>query len=277
MKNTLLVLLLLVSLYSNAQIVTVMSYNIRLDVASDGENRWDNRKEMLAAQVNQLTPDFMGVQEALPQQMDYLNASLKGYSSIGVARDNGKRDGEFSAIFYNAAKFKVLEQSTFWLSQTPDRVSYGWDAACRRVCTYGLFQNLKTRERIWIFNTHFDHVGNTARLNSAKLILDKIKQVNTNNFPFVLTGDFNLDDDSEAIKLLTMHLNDSRTVAEDISGPVATFNGFDTATPATRRIDYIFTPQKGIAVENFRTIKEAKSNRYPSDHFPIYAELRIKK
>lgn len=276
MKNTLLVLLLSVSLYTNAQIVSVMSYNIRLDVASDGDNRWDNRKEMLAAQVNVLTPDFMGIQEALPHQMDYLNASLKGYNSIGVARDNGKRDGEFSAIFYNAGKFRVLEQSTFWLSQTPDKVSFGWDAACRRVCTYGLFQNLKTKEKIWIFNTHFDHVGNTARLNSAKLILEKIKQVNRNNFPFVLTGDFNLEDDSEAIKLLTAQLNDSRNVAEQISGPVATYNGFESA-PATKRIDYIFVPQKGIAVEHFKTIREQKSNRYPSDHFPIYAELRIKK
>ena len=152
MKKLALIVLLLTVYSNNAQIVTVMSYNIRLDVASDGENRWDNRKEMLAAQVNVLTPDFMGVQEALPQQMDYLNTALKGYNSIGVARDNGKRDGEFSAIFYNASRFKVLEQSTFWLSQTPEKVSFGWDAACRRVCTYGLFQNLKTREKIWVFN-----------------------------------------------------------------------------------------------------------------------------
>mgnify|MGYP000980888119 CR=1 FL=1 len=122
----------------------------------------------------------------------------------------------------------------------------------------------------------FDHVGNTARVNSAKLILEKIKQVNKNNFPFVLTGDFNLEDDSEAIKLLTTHLNDSRSIAEEVSGPAATFNGFENI-PATKRIDYIFVPQKGIAVEHFKTIREQKSNRYPSDHFPVYAELRIKK
>ncbi|MCO6149121.1 endonuclease/exonuclease/phosphatase family protein [Flavobacterium sp. NRK1] len=265
----------LTSIYSNAQIIKVMSYNIRLDVPSDGENRWDNRKEMLADQVLKLSPDFMGVQEALPQQVDYLTITLKDYKYIGVGRDNGIREGEFSAIFYNSAKYRVLQQSTFWLSETPDKVSFGWDAACRRVCTYGLFEDLKTKEKIWIFNTHFDHLGNIARINSAKLILKKIKELNKENLPFALTGDFNLEDDSESIKLISSELNDSKTAAKDVTGPVATFNDFNVTEPATKRIDYIFVPKSGIVVKKYIVLKELKHNRYPSDHFPVYTELKI--
>ncbi|PZR19631.1 MAG: endonuclease/exonuclease/phosphatase [Flavobacterium psychrophilum] len=259
----------------NAQNVTVMSYNIRLDVASDGENRWDNRKEMLNAQVLQKNPDFLGLQEALPQQIDYLNENLKNYKYIGVGRDDGKREGEFSAIFYNASKYKVIEQSTFWLSATPDKVSMGWDAACKRVCTYGLFENLKTKQKLWIFNTHFDHIGNTARQNSAKLILDKIKGLNTNNFPFALTGDFNLEPNSEPVKLITKQLNDSRIVAEEIEGQSATFNGFNMKEQPKIRIDYVFVP-KTVTVNKYETLTDVKYNRYPSDHFPVYVELTVK-
>ena len=270
------VLIGLISFYGNAQTFKVMSYNIRLDVASDGENRWDNRKEMFADQVSKLSPDFMGVQEALPQQVDYISSALKGYKYIGVGRDNGVREGEFSAVFYNAAKYKVLQQSTFWLSETPEKVSFGWDAACRRVCTYGLFENLKTKEKIWIFNTHFDHLGDIARVNSAKLILKKIKELNKDNLPFALTGDFNLEDDSESIKLISSELSDSKTVAKDVSGPVATFNAFKVDEPATKRIDYIFVPKTGIEVKKYKVLKELKHNRYPSDHFPVYVEFKVK-
>lgn len=269
-------LLLMAFINGYSQTVKVMSYNIRLDVASDGENRWDNRKDMLTEQVVKLSPDFMGVQEALPQQMDYLEANLKGYKYVGVGRDNGKREGEFSAIFYNTTKYKVLQQATFWLSETPDVPSFGWDAACRRVCTYGLFENLKTKKQLWIFNTHFDHEGNVARINSAKIILAKIKEVNTQNLPFALTGDFNLEDDSESIKLLAAALSDSKTSAKKTSGPVATFNGFITDKPATKRIDYIFVPKKGVEISDYKVISELKNSRYPSDHFPVYVELKVK-
>jgi len=270
------IILILTFASTTAQNVKVMSYNIRLDVASDGENRWDNRKDMLTAQVLKLSPDFMGVQEALPQQIDYLNSNLKGYKYIGVGRDDGKRDGEFSAIFYNASQYKMLQQSTFWLSETPDKASFGWDAACRRVCTYGLFENSKTKKKIWIFNTHFDHIGDIARINSARMILAKIKEVNTENLPFALTGDFNFEDDSESIKLLGAELSDTKNVAKKVSGPIATFNNFKTDEPTTKRIDYIFVPKNGVDVINYKVIEELKSNRYPSDHFPVYVELKVK-
>jgi len=272
----LLLLLLLTGAGGIAQTIKVMSYNIRLDVASDGENRWDNRKEMLAGQVQFYEPDFMGVQEALPHQLHYLDSVFAAYKYIGVGRDDGENQGEYSAIFYNDKKFKVVKQSTFWLSQTPDRPGLGWDAVCNRICTYGLFEDLSTKKQVWVFNTHFDHVGNVARVESARLILAKIKELNTGNLPFILTGDFNLEDDSESIKLLASQLNDSKTAAAFTFGPTGTFNAFEFNKPVTKRIDYIFSPQKGIVVNKYVVLSDSQECRYPSDHLPVYTELTIK-
>jgi endonuclease/exonuclease/phosphatase family metal-dependent hydrolase len=254
----------------------VMTYNIRLDVESDGENRWDKRKDLLAGQVRFYEPDFMGVQEALPQQMHYLDETLPAYDFIGVGRDDGKEKGEFSAIFYNKDKFKVLKQSTFWLSQTPEKPGLGWDAACNRVCTYGLFENLKTKKKMWVFNTHFDHIGTTARMESAKLILAKIKELNKENYPFVLTGDFNLTEDNESIQRITADLYDARKVAKLVYGPDGTWNAFDFTKPATERIDYIFIPKKNVTVTKYAILSDNKNNRYYSDHLAVYSELEVK-
>jgi len=250
-----------------------MTYNIRLDYAGDGDNRWDNRKEMLAGQVLFHEPDFMGVQEALPNQMHYLDSTLTAYSFIGMGRDGGDK-GEYSAIFYNDHKYKVLEQSTFWLSETPDKPSKGWDAAYNRICTYGLFQNVVTRQKLWVFNTHFDHVGNEARLRSARHILQKIKDLNTSGLPFVLMGDFNLEPDSEGIQLFSEAFSDSKTVSALSFGPEGTFNGFDFHQPVTKRIDYIFVP-KGVKVLKYAVLSDNNDCRYPSDHLPVLIEMQL--
>lgn len=271
MKKLYCILLLItsVSLYSQ---VTIMSYNIRLDLESDGENRWDNRKQMLGRQLLFHEPDFMGVQEALHHQMLYLDSIMEHYNYTGSARDDGKQAGEYSAIFYNSSKYKAIKEGTFWLSQTPDKVSLGWDAACRRVCTYGLFENIATSQKIWVFNTHLDHVGNIARTESTKLILQKIKEVNKDNHPVVLTGDFNLDENSESIQLLSAHLQDSKKIANLTFGPSGTFNAFEFHKPVTRRIDYIFA-SKDIRVTKYAVLSESKDCRYPSDHHPVFAEI----
>lgn len=275
MKN-LTCLLLLISLSSVAQSVKVMTYNIRLDVASDGENRWDSRKDFLAAQVLFNEPDFLGVQEAQHHQMQYLGKALTSYNHIGVGRDDGGTGGEYSAIFYNNSRFRLLTQSTFWLSPTPDKVSIGWDAAYKRVCTYGLFEEVKTHKKLWVFNTHFDHVGNVARTESAKLILQKIKELNKDNFPFVLTGDFNLEDSSESIRLILTQLNDSKAVANFTFGPPGTFNGFKFYEPVTARIDYVFVPKSNVTVKKYAVLSDSKDCRYPSDHLPVLAELEFR-
>ncbi|TRW25864.1 endonuclease/exonuclease/phosphatase family protein [Flavobacterium zepuense] len=260
-----------------AQNIKLMSYNLRLETTTDGDNQWNNRKAWLAQQVLFYEPDFMGVQEALPQQVHYLDSTFAHYSYIGVGRDDGKNQGEYSAIFYNDKKYKVVQQSTFWLSQTPDKVSRGWDAACNRVCTYGLFEDKTTKQKLWVFNTHFDHIGDVARVESAKLIIAKIKELNKQNLPFVLTGDFNLEDDSESIKLIASQLKDSKAIAKQVFGPDGTFNNFEFNKPVTKRIDYIFTASKGITVNKYAVLSDSKNCRYPSDHLPVYAEISVSK
>ncbi|WP_297333049.1 endonuclease/exonuclease/phosphatase family protein [Flavobacterium sp.] len=258
-----------------AQTVKVMSYNIRLDHAGDGDNRWDNRKEQLARQIKFYEPDFMGVQEALPNQMAYLLSQFNNqYDAIGVGRDDGAKKGEYSAIFYNTQKYKLLRQSTFWLSETPDVPSTGWDAALNRICTYGLFEDKQNGKKIWVFNTHFDHVGEKARAESAKLILQKIKEVNKDNLPFVLTGDFNLEPDSEPVTIIKQQLNDTKDVADLIFGPEGTFNAFEFTKPVTRRIDYIFVP-KSMKVKKYAVLSDSQKCRYLSDHLPVYAEIEL--
>lgn len=275
MKSLSLLLMLLAQTVFS-QDIKVMSYNIRLDIQSDGENQWSKRKEFLTDQVKFYEPDFMGVQEALPQQMSYIDSTLTAYNFIGKGRDDGQSKGEHSAIFYNSDKFKLLQENTFWLSETPEKPSKGWDAAYNRVCTYGLFQNKKTKKKLWVFNTHFDHVGNTARAESSKLILEKIRTVNKDNFPVVLTGDFNLEPQTTPIKLITAELDDAKKVCEGIVfGPEGTFNAFEFNKPVTLWIDYIFISKKGMKVTKFATLSDSKNCRYPSDHLPIYAEISL--
>lgn len=271
------IIFLLPLINSNAQTAKIMTYNIRLDVASDGVNRWDNRKEILAGQVKFYEPDFLGVQEALPTQMQYLKTKLlNNYQSIGVGRDDGKDQGEYSAIFYNNIKYKMLEQSTFWLSETPDIVSLGWDARYKRVCTYGLFENKATKQKIWVFNTHFDHIGDIARKKSAELILQKIKELNKLNLPFVLMGDFNLEQDSEPIQLITQQLADSKYAAKQVFGPSGTFNAFEFNKPVIKRIDYIFTSKTGLEITKYAVLSDSIDCHYPSDHLPVYIEIILK-
>lgn len=263
------------SLFS--QDIKVMSYNIRLDTQSDGENQWSKRKEFLTDQVKFYMPDFMGVQEALLQQMNYIDSTLTGYSFIGKGRDDGKSKGEHSAIFYNSDKFKLLEENTFWLSETPEKPSKGWDAAYNRVCTYGLFQNKKTKKKLWVFNTHFDHVGDVARAESSKLILEKIRKINKDHFPVVLTGDFNLEAETLPLQLIKRELDDAQKVCRGIVfGPEGTFNAFEFNKPVTTRIDYIFINRNMMEVTKFATLSDSKNCRYPSDHLPVYAEMNFK-
>lgn len=276
MKSFYLLLMLLAQTVF-AQDIKVMSYNIRLDIQSDGENQWSKRKEFLTDQVKFYNPDFMGVQEALPQQMVYMDSTLTAYNFIGKGRDDGQSKGEHSAIFYNSEKFKLLEENTFWLSETPEKPSKGWDAAYNRVCTYGLFQDKKTKKKIWVFNTHFDHVGNTARAESSKLILEKIQKVNKENLPVILTGDFNLEPETVPVKLIREKLDDAKRVCTGIVfGPEGTFNAFEFNKPVTTWIDYIFISKKGLEVTKFAVLSDSKNCRYPSDHLPVYAEIKLK-
>ena len=170
-KNTIGLILFFIASMTYAQNMTFLTYNIRYGLANDGENRWDIRKDGLAKQIQFYEPDVFGVQEALGFQVAYLDSILEQYDYYGVGRDDGKEEGEYSAIFYKRDRFTILKKSTFWLSETPDKVSVGWDAALPRICTVLLVKEKISGQTLWIMNTHFDHKGEKARENSVRLII----------------------------------------------------------------------------------------------------------
>ncbi len=254
--------------------LSVMSYNIRLDNRDDGDDAWPERRDFFASQVLYHAPDILGTQEVLPRQLDWLKDHLREYGVLGVGRE-GRNKGEYSALFYRRDRLMVEESGTFWLSTTPDEVSVGWDAALPRICTYGRFRDLRTGKDFMAFNTHFDHVGEVARRESARLLLRKIDSLNTGNLPFVLTGDLNLTPDTEPIAVFTESLVDAYTVAPVRLGPAGTFTGFNYDEPAERRIDYIMV-SPGVQVDKFATLTDAVNRRYPSDHFAVVASLHLR-
>jgi endonuclease/exonuclease/phosphatase family metal-dependent hydrolase len=262
-------------LYSQVEI-KIMSFNIRLDVKSDGDNQWDKRKERVATMLNYYEADFIGLQEVLHHQKEYLTANLPKYSVTGVGRDDGKQAGEYSCIYYRNDKYQLLETATFWLSTTPDEPSKGWDAALNRVCTYGLFKNKKTKQKIWVFNTHFDHVGKTARLESAKLIFQKINQINQKGFPVILSGDFNSKPEEAPAQYLQSVMQNSREKSLIVHGNADTWNAFRFNEKPNGCIDYIFlNPNNKLTALKFATITDSYEMKYPSDHFPILATLSL--
>ena len=281
MKYNLIVLLLLLLLSlafsgCKSQDLRVMTYNIRLDVASDGENTWGKRKDFLSSQVLFYSPDILGVQEARPNQMNDLTQALKDYKAIGLGRDGGNK-GEHSSIFYNTKKVKVENESTFWLSENPTEFSKGWDAAYPRICTYGLFTLLESKQKVWVFNTHLDHVGPEAQRKGMELILKKVAEVNTQNVSSIIMGDFNVEPDNKLIITLKQKMNDSKELAKVIFGSNGTFNNFKYNEPATRRIDYIMLSQSSkFEIEKYGVLTSAIDLKYPSDHFPVFVELKLK-
>lgn len=259
-----------------AQTLKIVTYNIRYDNPEDGENRWSLRKEFLSNQLKFYGPDVFGVQEALRHQVDYLDSALLGFQYVGVGRDDGESRGEYSALFYNMNKFELIDESTFWLSETPDKPSVGWDASMERICTYALLRDKRTNSHFWVFNTHFDHIGEIARKNSAYLIVGKMKMLNLRSYPMVLMGDLNLEPQDETIKFLSDTFDDAKYASELVDfGPDGTFNGFKFDEPVKRRIDYIFVDKEKINVQKYAVLSDSKDMKYPSDHLPVYIEMTI--
>ena len=276
-KFTFSLFLITISLTSSAQTLKVITYNIRLDIASDGENSWPLRKEYFTAQLKFYEPDIFGIQEALPNQVTDISNKLPAYSFIGIGRD-GIGKGESSNIFFKKDRINLKTQGTFWLSETPDTISKGWDAALNRVCTYGLFQDKKSKKFFWVFNTHLDHVGEVARTKSIQLILSKIAALNTGKYPVILTGDFNSEPDTDRILMLKKEMVDCRDDSEEPPfGPSGTFNAFKHNEPVTRLIDYIFISKgKKLLVKKYAVLSDSKDLKYPSDHLPVFVELVMK-
>ena len=253
-----------------AQSLRVMTYNIRLDVKSDGINQWENRKEGVVSLIKNHKPDVFGIQEGLPHQVEYLSQQLKDYTMIGEGRDGGGL-GEYSAIYYHNKKVNLLKTETFWLSETPKKPSIGWDAALNRIVTMGVFSRIDSNEKIVIYNTHFDHMGSSARENSSQLILDHIKENGYSKNAIVVMGDFNAEPNDAPIILFSKNLDDpfSSTFSKN---PIGTFNAFDLKSNLSKRIDYIFT--KNVKVIDYKHIHEKLANgNWPSDHLPVFIDI----
>lgn len=274
MKNIFFFLLTLGTLLNvQGQTIDIISYNIRYDNPDDAPNNWDNRKDFLISQLNFYNPDVFGIQEGLIHQVKEMDKGLEDYAYLGVGRDYGDERGEHTAIFYNTERVELLEEATFWLSLTPEKPSKGWDAALPRTCTYGIFQNKRDGKKFMLFNTHFDHVGVKARTESSKLILEKIKELNTEDYPVVVTGDFNLESDSPGVQVILTEMADTHIAAgKNAFGPEGTFNGFEFNEPVERRIDYIFVSDE-FEVLKSAILSDSKDTRYPSDHLPVFARL----
>ncbi|MEO8237480.1 MAG: endonuclease/exonuclease/phosphatase family protein [Flavobacterium sp.] len=268
-------ILLFVSNSFYSQNLKVMSYNIRLDIASDGENAWPNRKDFFTSQIQFYSPDIFGVQEATPNQVVDIASALPDYNKFGIARE-GEGKGEACTVYYKKNRFEIEQSNTFWLSETPNIISKGWDAACNRICTYGLFKDLKTKKLFWVFNTHLDHIGNEARIKGVQLILAKIKEVNTKNYPAFLIGDFNSEPDTQQIIEIKKVMDDTRDVSKEKPfGPSGTFNDFKHNEPVTLLIDYIFiSKNSGLTVQKHAILSDSKDLKYPSDHLPVYIEIK---
>ncbi len=254
---------------------SAMTYNIRYSTPNDEENWWENRKEWVADLIRFYEPDVFGIQEGLDSQVQFLDSALSEYKFVGVGRDDGKKAGEYSALFYKPDLVEVLDSGTFWLSETPDKVSVGWDASMERISTWAKLKIKRTGQEYFVFNAHLDHRGPESRLNAVKLIYEIASEKNKDGLPLIVMGDLNATPHDPPIKYLSSVMSDSRLISENPPyGPEGTFNGFDTSRPLNDRIDHIFVNEM-IKVQKYAVITDTRDLRTPSDHLPVYIEFRL--
>lgn len=254
--------------------LNVATYNLRLNIPSDGANAWPHRKDAVKALIRYHEIDLFGTQEGLADQVEDL-AAMPGFAYVGVGRDDGKRAGEFAAIFYRTARFKVLRHGDYWLSETPDKPGKGWDArCCNRIATWAQMRDLRTDAVFYVFSVHFDHEGVVARRESAHLMLRKMREL-AGDAPLLCLGDFNATPESEPIAIMSAGLRDAfRVSATPPYGPVGTFNDFKLDAELTNRIDYIFVNAR-VKVLKYAALTDSSGARFPSDHLPVVARVSL--
>jgi len=263
-----------------SQDLQVMSYNIRLNLASDSMNAWPYRKDKLVSVVLFHEAHLLGVQEALPEQMADLQLSLPAYKYVGVGREDGKMKGEFSAVFYDTTRIQLLQSNTFWLSTTPTTAgSKSWDAALPRIATWAKCRDRVTKKIFFVFNTHFDHRGTVARRESALLLKQEVHRI-AGTSPVIIMGDFNAKPADEPIRIMLektdpLRFTDTRELSKTPHyGPDGTFNGFGPAEVDNQPIDYIFI-KGNWKVKRHATISQTWQGRFASDHFAVLARLAL--
>jgi endonuclease/exonuclease/phosphatase family metal-dependent hydrolase len=255
----------------------VMSYNIRLDLESDGINRWSNRRDQFIGQIRLMQPAILGLQEVVPGQKANLEKALPGYYFLGVARDDGRAKGEFSNLAIRRDIFRVRSSGTFWLSPTPGVPSKGWDAAYPRIATWAKLVRRSDGRRFLALNTHFDHIGETARLQSARQIAAWLSAQRQAGESVIVTGDLNTEPGTPPIRELTnsaLGLRDAHEASQTPRiGPDGTFNAFVMVPNESRRIDYVLA-SPALTVEHYAVLAwQGEGGRPASDHFPVVADL----
>jgi len=264
--------------------VRVMSFNIRYGTAQDGQNHWDRRKEFLVETIRAFDPDLLGTQETLASQRDFLAEKLPGYDHLGVGRDDGREKGEMMALYFRRARFEKLDGGHFWLSESPEKIgSKSWDSSLPRMVTWVKLRDRKddaAAPSLVFFNTHFDHLGNTARLESARLLRRQIGTLAA-NCAVIVTGDFNTDEGSPPYRALFEPTDDEpspvvdsyRVTHSERAADEGTFSGFKAGALAGARIDWIGVSRdweiRAAAID-----RTAREGRTPSDHFPVTATVR---
>lgn len=255
----------------------VMTFNVRFDNPADGQHNWKFRREAAARLIHSLRVDLLGTQEVLKNQLEDFLERLPGYRYVGVGREDGRTAGEYSAVFYLKARFLPVNSGNFWLSQNPEVPgSRGWDAACERIVTWAIFRESRSGQELAFFNTHFDHVGQEARRESARLLMIKIKEL-AGNLPVIVSGDFNAPPDSEPVRIILDSglLVDSRSSATVVAGPSWSFHGFGRVPEEQRQlIDFIFT-SRHFRVLEYQNIFGKIGNTFYSDHNPVLVRLRL--
>lgn len=259
-----------------AQTLNVATFNVRLETPRDTGNLWSQRAPHVAELIRFYEFDIFGTQEGFKNQLDDISNALPEYNRYGKGRDDGDTKGEHSAIFYLKDKFRLLQKGDFWLSQTPEKVSLGWDAKINRICSWIQLEDIKLKKRFFVFNVHFDHQGMEARRESAKLILQKIKTIAGSN-PVILTGDFNGDHSSEWYQTLANsgQVTDTYKLAKHPYVPTGSFNNFGTNLKHESIIDHIFIT-KPFTVHKWGVLTDSYQGKFPSDHFPVMAVLKWK-
>ena len=243
-----------------------MTFNILC--AGRGENHWVFRQRLVRDIIKKYAPDTFGLQEVHYAWMRYIINQFKDdYDFVGVGKDDGNQKGEYSPVFYNKHKFELIEKEDFWLSETPEKASLGWDGAENRTCSYAVLKEKGTEKAYAVFNTHLDHIGTVAQIEGIKLIIEKAKKFK--DLPIIITGDFNVTPDSDVYKMMLENgFEDARTIAKEKDE----IDSFHCYGKKSKMIDFVFV--KNVkAVTKVKTADDKINGRIPSDHYPVIAEI----
>lgn len=265
---------------TSAEPLRVVSFNIRYGTASDGDNEWSKRRELLFEVTRELDADILGLQEALAFQIDEIEAAVQGYAAVGVGRDDAARGGEHTAILFRKSRLRVADAGTFWFSDTPEvPASRSWGNRITRICTWARFVDRDGRG-FYVFNLHLDHESQPSREQSVALLARRIEARAFPAEPVIVTGDFNAGERNPAITALiersdaASRLVDTFRVMHPSATDVGTFTGFKFGNTAGEKIDYVLV-QPGTEVLSAGIVRTSRDRRYPSDHFPVAATIRL--